>query len=150
MVRQMPGITAREDSVNLCYIKCIWSNLDLSLFPADGNYLLTCGSDKSLKLWSVSRGTLLKAYCGHGYEVLDADGWVYTLLMLSVGISVLSVHSSSSPLPLCCIDLTTTARSVPAVQTRRWSYGMWHQDKWPANWEATPEWVNNPCGHTVL
>ncbi|XP_062386855.1 WD repeat domain-containing protein 83 [Sardina pilchardus] len=43
-------------------------------FNADGNYLLTCGSDKSLKLWSVSRGTLLKAYSGHGYEVLDADG----------------------------------------------------------------------------
>lgn len=43
-------------------------------FPADGNYLLTCGSDKSLKLWSVSRGVLLKMYSGHGYEVLDADG----------------------------------------------------------------------------
>uniref|UniRef100_A0A8K9UEX6 WD repeat domain-containing protein 83 n=1 Tax=Oncorhynchus mykiss TaxID=8022 RepID=A0A8K9UEX6_ONCMY len=43
-------------------------------FNADGNYLLSCGSDKSLKLWSVSRGTLLKTYSGHGYEVLDADG----------------------------------------------------------------------------
>uniref|UniRef100_A0A3B5A6W6 WD repeat domain-containing protein 83 n=1 Tax=Stegastes partitus TaxID=144197 RepID=A0A3B5A6W6_9TELE len=42
-------------------------------FNADGNYLLSCGSDKSLKLWSVSRGTLLKTYSGHGYEVLDAD-----------------------------------------------------------------------------
>lgn len=42
-------------------------------FNSDGNYLLSCGSDKSLKLWSVSRGTLLKTYSGHGYEVLDAD-----------------------------------------------------------------------------
>lgn len=42
-------------------------------FNADGNYVLTCGSDKSLKLWSVSRGTLLKTYTGHGYEVLDVD-----------------------------------------------------------------------------
>uniref|UniRef100_A0A3Q1F5M6 WD repeat domain-containing protein 83 n=1 Tax=Acanthochromis polyacanthus TaxID=80966 RepID=A0A3Q1F5M6_9TELE len=42
-------------------------------FNCDGNYLLSCGSDKSLKLWSVSRGTLLKTYSGHGYEVLDAD-----------------------------------------------------------------------------
>lgn len=41
--------------------------------PADGNYLLSCGSDKSLKLWSASRGTPLKTYSGHGYEVLDAD-----------------------------------------------------------------------------
>lgn len=40
---------------------------------ADGNYMLSCGSDKSLKLWSVSQGTLLKTYSGHGYEVLDAD-----------------------------------------------------------------------------
>ncbi|XP_041091636.1 WD repeat domain-containing protein 83-like isoform X1 [Polyodon spathula] len=40
----------------------------------DGNYCLTCGSDKSLKLWSPMRGTLLKTYSGHGYEVLDADG----------------------------------------------------------------------------
>uniref|UniRef100_A0A667W9H7 WD repeat domain-containing protein 83 n=1 Tax=Myripristis murdjan TaxID=586833 RepID=A0A667W9H7_9TELE len=43
-------------------------------FNADGNYLLSCGSDKSLKLWSASRGTPLKTYSGHGYEVLDADG----------------------------------------------------------------------------
>uniref|UniRef100_A0A4W5MI54 WD repeat domain-containing protein 83 n=1 Tax=Hucho hucho TaxID=62062 RepID=A0A4W5MI54_9TELE len=38
------------------------------------NYLLSCGADKSLKLWSVSRGLLLKTYSGHGYEVLDSDG----------------------------------------------------------------------------
>uniref|UniRef100_A0A672MHK4 WD repeat domain-containing protein 83 n=1 Tax=Sinocyclocheilus grahami TaxID=75366 RepID=A0A672MHK4_SINGR len=43
------------------------------LLSTDGNYVLTCGSDKSLKLWSVSRGTLLKTYTGHGYEVLDVD-----------------------------------------------------------------------------
>lgn len=44
------------------------------LSSADGNYIISCGSDKSLKLWSVTRGTLLKTYSGHGYEVLDADG----------------------------------------------------------------------------
>uniref|UniRef100_A0A8C6U9J9 WD repeat domain-containing protein 83 n=1 Tax=Neogobius melanostomus TaxID=47308 RepID=A0A8C6U9J9_9GOBI len=42
-------------------------------FNADGNYFLSCGADKSLKLWSASKGTLLKTYSGHGYEVLDAD-----------------------------------------------------------------------------
>ncbi|KAJ0051253.1 hypothetical protein NL108_016948 [Boleophthalmus pectinirostris] len=42
-------------------------------FNVDGNYFLSCGADKSLKLWSVNRGTLLKTYSGHGYEVLDAD-----------------------------------------------------------------------------
>ncbi|KAG2470426.1 WD repeat domain-containing protein 83 [Polypterus senegalus] len=43
-------------------------------FNVDGNYCLTCGSDKSLKLWNPYRGILLKSYTGHGYEVLDADG----------------------------------------------------------------------------
>ncbi|XP_078387398.1 WD repeat domain-containing protein 83 [Cetorhinus maximus] len=43
-------------------------------FNADGNYCLTCGSDKSLKLWNPHRGTLLKTYAGHGYEVLDSAG----------------------------------------------------------------------------
>uniref|UniRef100_A0A8B9S309 WD repeat domain-containing protein 83 n=1 Tax=Apteryx owenii TaxID=8824 RepID=A0A8B9S309_APTOW len=47
------------------------------LVPAprvDGNYCLTCGSDKSLKLWNPHKGTLLRTYHGHGYEVLDAAG----------------------------------------------------------------------------
>uniref|UniRef100_A0A8C9XSH8 WD repeat domain-containing protein 83 n=1 Tax=Sander lucioperca TaxID=283035 RepID=A0A8C9XSH8_SANLU len=36
--------------------------LCLPAWSADGNYLLSCGSDKSLKLWSGSRGTPLKTY----------------------------------------------------------------------------------------
>src|ERR1700734_4477790 len=40
---------------------------------ADGNYCLTCGSDKTIKLWSPGRGALIKTYSGHGYEVLDAQ-----------------------------------------------------------------------------
>ncbi|CAH2272903.1 WD repeat domain-containing 83 [Pelobates cultripes] len=43
-------------------------------FNADGNYCMTCGSDKSLKLWNPHKGTMLKSYNGHGYEVLDAAG----------------------------------------------------------------------------
>ncbi|XP_006023472.1 WD repeat domain-containing protein 83 [Alligator sinensis] len=43
-------------------------------FNVDGNYCLTCGSDKSLKLWNPHKGTVLKTYSGHGYEVLDAAG----------------------------------------------------------------------------
>ena len=60
------------------HVSLIHSSLPCVLSPcsADGNYLMSCGSDKSLKLWSVSGGTLLKSYSGHGYEVLDADGWV--------------------------------------------------------------------------
>ncbi|VDO95944.1 unnamed protein product [Soboliphyme baturini] len=44
-------------------------------FNVDGNYCVTCGADKTLKLWNPARpdgALLLKTYFGHGYEVLDA------------------------------------------------------------------------------
>ncbi|XP_041358017.1 WD repeat domain-containing protein 83-like [Gigantopelta aegis] len=42
-------------------------------FNADGTYCLTCGSNKTVKLWNPHRDLLLKTYTGHGYEVLDAQ-----------------------------------------------------------------------------
>lgn len=44
------------------------------VFTVDGNYCLTCGSDKKLKLWNPYRSLCLKTYGGHGNEVLDAAG----------------------------------------------------------------------------
>ena len=38
----------------------------------DGNYCLTCGSDKTVKLWNPMKGSLLKTYTGTGNEVFDA------------------------------------------------------------------------------
>lgn len=38
----------------------------------DGNYCLSCGSDKKIKLWNPLKGLLLNTYAGHGNEVLDA------------------------------------------------------------------------------
>uniref|UniRef100_UPI00358E0DDD WD repeat domain-containing protein 83-like n=1 Tax=Myxine glutinosa TaxID=7769 RepID=UPI00358E0DDD len=43
-------------------------------FSADGHYCITCGSDKTLRLWNPLTGRLLKTYTGHGYEVLDTVG----------------------------------------------------------------------------
>ncbi|KAG8226520.1 hypothetical protein J437_LFUL006910 [Ladona fulva] len=43
-------------------------------FNVDGEYCLSCGSDKSLKLWNPYHPRLLKTYGGHGNEVLDACG----------------------------------------------------------------------------
>jgi len=40
-------------------------------FNADGEYCMTCGSDKTVKLWNPYKNILLKTYSGHGYEVLD-------------------------------------------------------------------------------
>ena len=41
-------------------------------FNINGNYCLTCGNDKLLKLWNPYSGVELNSYGGHGYEVLDA------------------------------------------------------------------------------
>jgi len=45
-------------------------------FNVDGNYCITGGADKTVKLWNPhkEKGLLLKSYSGHGYEVLDACG----------------------------------------------------------------------------
>eukprot|EP00088_Acartia_fossae_P035113 TRINITY_DN3612_c0_g1_i12.p1 TRINITY_DN3612_c0_g1~~TRINITY_DN3612_c0_g1_i12.p1 ORF type:complete len:340 (-),score=50.59 TRINITY_DN3612_c0_g1_i12:166-1185(-) len=43
-------------------------------YSVDGNYSITGGADKSLKLWNPNRGNLLKTYMGHGFEVLDCQG----------------------------------------------------------------------------
>lgn len=42
--------------------------------PVDGSYVLSCGSDKKLKLWNPQTGLLLKTYGGHANEVTDAAG----------------------------------------------------------------------------
>uniref|UniRef100_T1J599 WD repeat domain-containing protein 83 n=1 Tax=Strigamia maritima TaxID=126957 RepID=T1J599_STRMM len=55
-------------------IECKQGAVRAVRFNVDGNYCITCGSDKTLKLWNPHRGIQLKTYTGHGYEVLDAQG----------------------------------------------------------------------------
>ena len=43
------------------------------LTKVDGEYCLTCGSDKTIKLWNPRKQLLLKTYSGHGFEVMDVD-----------------------------------------------------------------------------
>ncbi|XP_068658981.1 uncharacterized protein [Aristolochia californica] len=40
-------------------------------FNADGNYCLSCGKDRTLRLWNPHRGIHVKTYKGHGREVRD-------------------------------------------------------------------------------
>ena len=54
-------------------------------FSADGNYCLTCGSDKSIKLWNPLRKLLIKKYTGHGYDVLDVSGSCDNCQLVSCG-----------------------------------------------------------------
>ncbi|PIK55640.1 putative WD repeat domain-containing protein 83 [Apostichopus japonicus] len=54
-------------------------------FNADGNYCMTCGSDKSVKLWNPHNGLPLKTYVGHGYDVFDAKSSVDNAHLCSCG-----------------------------------------------------------------
>lgn len=40
----------------------------------DGEYLMTCGSDRTIKLWNPERSLLLSTYQGHSGDVLDVRG----------------------------------------------------------------------------
>ena len=42
-------------------------------FNPTGKYVLTCGRDKTLRLWNPFRETQLASYCEHGYEVRGCD-----------------------------------------------------------------------------
>ena len=64
-------------------------------YNVDGNYVITCGSNKTIKLWTsfasksasengVSK--LLTSYAGHGNEVLDARGSCDNGQIISCGL----------------------------------------------------------------
>lgn len=53
-----------------CTVVLIFSNFSI----VDGNYCLTCGSDKSIKLWNPDKCLLMKTYTGHGLDVFDVTG----------------------------------------------------------------------------
>lgn len=87
-------------------------------FNTDGNYCLTCGSDKTLRLWNPHKGTLLKTYMGHGYEVLDAVASSENDKLASCGADKMvvlwdvatgkSVRKFRGHLSVSCLFLTTT------------------------------------------
>uniref|UniRef100_A0A1I7ZJD4 WD repeat domain-containing protein 83 n=1 Tax=Steinernema glaseri TaxID=37863 RepID=A0A1I7ZJD4_9BILA len=62
-------------------------------FNVDGKYCLSCGSDKSVKLWNPYKGTLLKSYTGSGSDVLDACSSPDNSIIASGGYDrVLTLH----------------------------------------------------------
>jgi mitogen-activated protein kinase organizer 1 len=40
-------------------------------FNTDGNYCLSCGKDRTIRLWNPHRGIHIKTYKSHGREVRD-------------------------------------------------------------------------------
>lgn len=69
----------------IIYMLLLANYILLSLL-VDGNYCMTCGSDKTLKLWNPTRGIRLQTYAGHGYEVLDACGSSDSAQIVSSGM----------------------------------------------------------------
>ena len=41
-----------------------------AVYNSGSNYFLTGGQDRQIKLWNPKSGMEVKAYSGHGYEVL--------------------------------------------------------------------------------
>lgn len=48
-------------------------------FNGDGNYALTCGKDRTIRLWNPHRGILIKTYKSHGREVRDVHVTSYEI-----------------------------------------------------------------------
>ena len=46
-------------------------------FNSSGQYSMTAGADKVVKLWNTDTGRLVKQYTGHGHELLCLDVYVY-------------------------------------------------------------------------
>ena len=42
-------------------------------FSRTGAYLLTCGRDRTFRLWNPYKATLIKTYAGHAHEVRDVS-----------------------------------------------------------------------------
>ena len=45
-------------------------SVHVAVYSTGGQHLLTGGQDRTIKLWNPVRGSLVKVYEGHGWEVL--------------------------------------------------------------------------------
>jgi len=52
-------------------------------YNVDGNYCLSCGSDRKVKLINPETGLMIKAYTAHGDEISDATGSCDSSFILS-------------------------------------------------------------------
>ena len=48
-------------------------------FNTDGNYVLSCGKDRTIRLWNPHRGIHIKTYKSHAREVRDVHVTQYSL-----------------------------------------------------------------------
>jgi len=65
-------------------------------FNRDGNYCLTCGQDRLIKLWNPSKGLVVKTYVGHGHEVCSRIPST-PLLLANIKVDPLSIQPFPRP-----------------------------------------------------
>lgn len=59
-------------------------------FNADGNYCLSCGKDRTIRLWNPHRGIHIKTYKSHGREVRDVHVTQYVFHFYSIIIVLIN------------------------------------------------------------
>lgn len=85
-------------------------------FTGSGAYVLSCGKDRTIRLWSIGRGALLQTYVGHGHEVRDVAATPDNGRLASVG-----GDRQARRLAFCCPALPSPL--LTAVLRRRSSCG---------------------------
>ena len=61
-------------------------------FNGDGNYCLSCGKDRTIRLWNPHRGIHIKTYKSHGREVRDVHVTPYPLSLSLSQLHFFSYH----------------------------------------------------------
>lgn len=69
----MQGIPGRVALHPVRRVYCRQNAVRAVRFNADGQYCLTAGGNRSIRLWNPVAGRLLKTYIGHGGEVSDVQ-----------------------------------------------------------------------------
>jgi len=69
-----PSSSSELPLLKILVVDCKQGAVRAVRYSVDGNYCMTAGQDKSVKLWNPNKGKCLKNYSGHGYEVLDVKG----------------------------------------------------------------------------
>lgn len=59
-------------------------------FNTDGNYVLSCGKDRTIRLWNPHRGIHIKTYKSHAREVRDVHVTQYSL-----SLRIMHIRNSS-------------------------------------------------------
>lgn len=80
------------DYICLKTIDCKQGAVRRTRFNVDGVYCITCGSDRTVKLWNPHKSLFLKTYSGHASEVLDACGSSDSSHIISGGSDKSLIH----------------------------------------------------------